>query len=136
MAPYCYHKGRDDLGTEQYRTEMGELVRSFHFETGFGWAWRNPGEHITVKEGRALWVGIQRVVFHSKTPFNARHTFLQDNMGVVGAFSKGRSKQPVLNALIQRTAAVQLTTGGTADWVWCPTAHQPADAPSRGFHGG
>ena len=116
--------------------EMGELVRSFHFETGFGWAWRNPGEHITVKEGRALWVGIQRVVFHSKTSFDARHTFLQDNMGVVGAFSKGRSKQPVLNALIQRTAAVQLTTGGTADWVWCPTAHQPADAPSRGFHGG
>lgn len=132
-APLCYYKGRDDLGTAEYRDAVGHLVRSFRFQTGFGWRWRRLGEHITLKEGRALWVGIQRVVFHSKSPCNARHTFLQDNMGVIGAFSKGRSKQPVLNALIQRTAAVQLTTGGSADWLWCPTAHQPADAPSRGL---
>ena len=133
MAPLCYHKGRTDLGTTEYREGVGRLVRSFEFQTGFGWQWRRMGEHITLKEGRALWVGIQRVVFHSKSLFNARHTFLQDNMGVIGAFSKGRSKHPVLNALIQRTAAVQLTTGGSADWIWCPTAHQPADAPSRGL---
>ena len=56
-------------------------------------------------------------------------------MGVVGAFQKGRSRHPVLNALIKRTSAVQLTTGDTMDLIWCPTLYQPADGVSRGSYG-
>ena len=110
---------------------MGRVVSDFHFSTGFGWKWSNTSEHITVKEARAFWVGLQRVVLHSKLPWNARHTFLEDNMGVVGALSKGRSTNRIMNSLIRRTCALQLVTGSTVDVVWCPTLHQPADGVSR-----
>ena len=130
-APYCYYKGRADLGSVEYREGVGRLVSDFKFETGFGWRWREVREHITLKEARAFWVGYQRVVLHSKLPWNARHTFLEDNLGVVGAITKGRSTSPLINNLIKRMSALQLVTGSTVDLVWCPTLHQPADGVSR-----
>ena len=130
-APYCYHKGRGDLESSEYREGVGALVEKFKFETGFGWKWRRLKEHITLKEGRAFWVGYQRVVLHSKMPWDARHTFLEDNLGVVGAVTKGRSTSPLLNNLIKRMAALQLLTGSTVDLIWCPTLYQPADGVSR-----
>ena len=130
-APLCYHKGRDDLGTEEYREAVGNHVKQHTFDTGFGWRWNNRGEHITVKEARAFWVGLQRVILHSKLPWNARHTFLEDNMGVVGAVTKGRSTNYKINLMIRRMCALQLVTGATIDMVWCPTLHQPADGESR-----
>mgnify|MGYP007086411112 FL=1 len=132
FAPFCYYKGRGDLSEPQYREGVGQVIGRYTFETGFGWRWKSFEEHITLKEGRALWVGIQRVVLHSRSPLGARHTYLQDNMGVIGAFQKGRSRHPVLNGLIKRTCALQLVTGDTMDLIWCPTLYQPADGPSRG----
>ena len=130
-SPFCYYKGRADLESAEYREGVGRLVKEFDFDTGFGWKWKHTREHITLKEARAFWVGYQRVVLHSKLPWNARHTFLEDNLGVVGAITKGRSTSPLLNNLIRRMAALQLVTGSTVDVVWCPTLHQPADGVSR-----
>ena len=138
VAPLCYYKGRDDLTSTGYRESVGTWVQGVEFTSGFAWRWRDDPvqEHITVKEARALWAGIRRVVLHSRVPLNARHLLLVDNIGVVGAFSKGRSSNPVVNSLITRTASLRLLTGFNYDIIWCPTLYQPADRASRKYGGG
>ena len=129
----CYYAGRSDLIDADYHGTVALMVSRYQFSV-FGFLWRETSavqEHITIKEGRAFWTGLRRVVFHTRGEFMARHIALVDNLGVVGAWSKGRSRNPILNQLIQRSAAVWLATGGGWDIVWCPTAYQPADAASR-----
>ena len=65
--------------------------------------------------------------------FNHRLIVLVDSKVVVGAAAKGRSSSAPLNRLLRRLAALCF-----ADWlvlhiVLIPTAHNPADAPSRGI---
>ena len=130
LGRLVYYKGRDDLHEANYRSEVGRLVQACSFGPGFGWRWRDPREIIMVKEGRAFFTGLHRVTC-APGGLGVRHLALVDNTSVVGAVTKGTSSHPVLNAFARRLAALTLATGTTVDLVWCPTALQPADAPSR-----
>ena len=132
FSVFAYYKGRTDLTDTSYRDGLGDLLTQYQF-TSFGWHWRRSSQvdHITVLEARALWTGLRRVFLHSPSPCQSRHTVLVDNMGVVGSFRKGRSKNLIINNILTRLASLVLVTGGSLDWVWVPTVHQPADGVSR-----
>ena len=130
LSRFCYYKGRGDLVTPAYHEELGALLEPMEFPA-FAWKWKDKSEHITVKEARALFTGFKRAAFHSGSPVGSHHFFLVDNQGVVGSFTRGRSSNPVINSLIQRTAALELITGMTHDIAWVPTRFQPADRASR-----
>ena len=131
LAPFVYYKGRPDLTTPTYHEELGRWLSVRPFQTQFKWRWSNPAEHIGVKEARALFSGIRRVVLRSGGRINLRHQFLVDNQGVVGAFTRGRSGNNIINSLITRTASILLATSSTLDFIWVPTRFQPADRASR-----
>ena len=130
-ASYVYYKGRDDLSSSAYLEGLRTWVEQRGFRTQLGWRWANQAEHIGVKEARALFSGLRRVVLRSGPVLGRRHLFLVDNQGVVGAFSRGRSTNAVINSLITRTAATLLATASTLDLVWIQSAANPADLPSR-----
>jgi hypothetical protein len=131
LAPYVYYKGRPDLNTTTYHEGLGALLQPHRFPTQFLWRWQDPTEHIGVKEARAAFSGVRRVVLRSGAVLRRRHMFLVDNQGVVCAFSRGRSRNAKVNFLIQRTAAVLLATASSIDLIWVPTRFQPADRASR-----
>jgi hypothetical protein len=131
LAPLVYYKGRADLLTSEYQERLGGLLRPRRFATQFLWRWKDPSEHIGVKEGRAMFSGLRRVLLRSGAVIGRRHLFLVDNQGVVGAFTRGRSTNSIVNSLIQRTAAALMATASTVDTIWVPTRFQPADRASR-----
>ena len=131
LTPWVYYKGRSDLGSPSYQEGLGACLGELDF-AGFAWKWQNPSEHITIKEGRALFTGMRRAILRSNTAsLNRRHLYFVDNTGVVGAFTRGRSTNATLNSLIRRTAALEMATGATHDLIWVPTRFQPADRASR-----
>ena len=128
--PVCYFKGRDDLASADYRQQLETVMSGCVFPSSFGWRWKTD-EHINVREMRALLVGIQRAVCRSRSALDSRHICLVDNTAAVGAFTRGSSRNFVMNSLLRRSASLFLATGGSADGVWVPTDLQPADEPSR-----
>lgn len=135
LASLVYYKGRPDLATPSYRATLTRLLPRLQRRATYGWGWTRR-EDITVREGRAAFNSIQRAVCRGGVQggLDRRHLFLVDNQGVVGSFTKGRSKQPVLNSLIGRLGALVLATGAAVDLIWTPTDLQPADGPSRRRH--
>ena len=131
LASFSYYKGRGDLASAEYSTQLGPLITAAQFPHGFGWRWRHVQEIIMVKEARALLTSLQRGL-NSPRGRGHRHIALVDNQPAVFAFSKGTSSHPIVNSLIQRVAALTLATGSSLDLVWCRSAQQPADAVSRG----
>jgi hypothetical protein len=131
FAPFVYYKGRADLGTTTYQEGLGAMLEERKFPTSFQWHWEERGEHIGVKEARAMFSGVRRVLLRSGAKIEQRHLFLQDNQGVAGAFTRGRSTNSTVNSLIQRTSALLLATGSSIDTIWVPTRFQPADRASR-----
>lgn len=159
LARLTYYKGRDDLQEAAYQDELGVLIRTvLKPKAAYSWRWTRE-EDITVREARACYSSIQRATVRGGTGASPgqtaaatagagaragararagvgagggrRHLALVDNQGVVGAFTKGRSRQPVLNSLIQRLASLYLATGHYVHLVWTPTHLQPADDASR-----
>ena len=63
---------------------------------------------------------------HSTTIAN-----LEDDMGVSGAFAKGRSSVWSVNYLCRKRAALTLATAIYLHLPWVETSLQPADALSR-----
>ena len=55
-----------------------------------------------------------------------------DARAVLGAARKGRSSAPTLKRAIKRVAATCLAADLQLLTLWVPSAHNPADAPSRG----
>jgi hypothetical protein len=130
LSPFVYYKGRDLL-CAQYRAELGLLLGRFPFRSGFEWRWQAHGEHIGVKEMRAMYAGLRRVLLRSGPQLGRRHLFLGDNAGVVASFTRGRSRNSIINGLLRRSSALLLATQSTVDIIWTPTALQPADRRSR-----
>ena len=56
-----------------------------------------------------------------------------DNAATVGAFLRGRSRSPALNAYCRRRAAIALAGNLNVFDFWVPTALNPADGPSSVF---
>jgi len=87
--------------------------------------------HINLEEAEAL-LHFVRWVLRSPARFGRRLVVLLDSRVVVGAVGKGRSGSVPLNRLLRRLAALTFAGGLALFVVFIPTAHNPADHPSRG----
>ena len=88
-------------------------------------------DHINLKEARGLLTYV-RWVLRTPRHFGHRLVVLVDSKVVVGAVAKGRSSSVPLNRLLRRLAALCFLGDLTLHVVFIPSAHNPADAPSRG----
>ncbi len=88
-------------------------------------------DHINLREARALLTYV-RWVLRTPRHFGHRLVVLVDSKVVVGAVAKGRSSSVPLNRLLRRLAALCFLGDLTLHVVFIPSAHNPADAPSRG----
>jgi len=68
-------------------------------------AWRWPGEHLDVKEGRCSFM-LQRRAVRTTANLVERHLGIGDNLTSLLALDKGRSSSQ-LNHLCKRSAAYQ-----------------------------
>jgi hypothetical protein len=132
LAGLSYFKGRSDLHGVGYREDMVAGIAAAGFSNdGFAWPHRFP-EQIQHTEARAAVAGFERVLLRGYLPPCERRVLgLVDNMSVVTAFSKGRSRNVVVNSMIGRVSAISLATGSCLDLPWVPTDLQPADKGSR-----
>ena len=88
-------------------------------------------QHINLEEGRALLQYI-RWLLRSEKRFCHRVLVLLDSKVVLGAVAKGRSGSQSLNALLRQVSALCFAGNLVLQCVFVPTAHNPADWPSRG----
>jgi len=100
------------------------------FEVVFSVRVESP-RHINLEEAEAL-LHYVRWVLRSPTRFGHRLVVLLDSRVVVGAVGKGRSGSVPLNRLLRRLGALTFAGGLGLFVVFIPTAHNPADHPSRG----
>ena len=131
-AHLTYYKGRADLPTPEYHAAVATAVEAHRFKDAFDWRWRDPEEHITPKEARALVLGMERVLLRSGPgAVPSRNLYFNDNQPVVCAFTKGRSSNKTVNSLIRRATCMTLATGSSIDMIWTPTDLMVADEGSR-----
>lgn len=93
--------------------------------------WEYTGEHITLKEGRALVLCARRLARSSKYR-GKRHVVLVDNLGLALAVSKGRACNYKLLRIIQQLSALSLACSFSLRLRWVPSEKNVADGPSRG----
>ena len=89
-------------------------------------------EHINIMEGKAFLLAL-RWVLRRPQLHKRRLVVLIDSKVWIGAAAKGRSSSPSLLRLLRRVAALVLGTGLVVHYLFIPSAHNPADAPSRGL---
>ena len=92
--------------------------------------WKNVAEHINIKEGRVLLMGLRRL---ARTTRHLGTTALSvtDNLVCCLAFEKGRSGSGPLNSLCRRAAAYQIA--GRIQWRvrHIESKRNVSDGPSR-----
>ncbi len=92
---------------------------------------RAPEEHINIMEGKAFLAAL-RWVLRRPDRHRRRVVVLIDSRVWIGAAAKGRSSSVPLLRLLRRVSALVLASGVVAHYVYIPSEHNPADAPSRG----
>ena len=92
---------------------------------------RAPKEHINIMEGKAFLAAL-RWVLRRPDRHRRRLVVLIDSRVWIGAAAKGRSSSVPLLRLCRRVAALVLASGVVVHYVYIPSKHNPADAPSRG----
>lgn len=93
--------------------------------------WSNTGEHITVKEGRALVLAIKRLT-RSSSSRGQRHLVLLDSFALCMAVNKGRACNFKMLRCMQQLSALCLAGGFSVRVRWVPSERNVADGPSRG----
>ena len=91
------------------------------------WARADP---IALGEGRAV-VKLTRALAATESAHCSKVLSMQDNMSVLGCFTKGRSPAPSLNLLARQRAAAALFGDIRVVLPWVQTAKQAADGASR-----
>lgn len=96
------------------------------------WArrWKYVDENIQMKEGRVALSSLKRSSRVSSL-HGYRKLTVSDNLGVVCAFSKGRSSNDKLNGLCRQSASIQFATGIVWHLRHIETTRNVADDPSR-----
>ena len=87
--------------------------------------------HSGALEAAALSVML-RWLLRNPAKHNLRVTALIDAQAVLGAVAKGRSSAPTLRHELKRIGALSLAAGWCMQYVYIPSAFNPADARSRG----
>ncbi len=95
---------------------------------------RAPEEHINLMEGRAFLAAL-RWFLRSAGRHRRRLVVLIDSRVWIGAAAKGRSSSMPLLRLLRRVSALVLGSGLVVHYIYIPSKHNPADAPSRGIRG-
>ena len=111
---------------------LHDFVRTSDWRTSVSQRWKHRGEHITLGEGRAVLSGI-RWLARQPRHHGTRVPFFIDSQACLGALAKGRSSSRKLNRICRRVAAYVCAARLKVSWLWVPTDHNPADAPSRHF---
>ena len=88
-------------------------------------------EHSGAMEAQGV-VLLAQWAARSAERHGARLVAAIDAQAVLGAVKKGRSSKPTFKRQITRLAATCLAADLQLLTVWVPSAHNPADAPSRG----
>eukprot|EP00438_Fugacium_kawagutii_P017101 Skav204591 [mRNA] locus=scaffold672:132020:137458:- [translate_table: standard] len=101
------------------------------------WArkWKNPSEHINLKEARVLLSSLKRSC-RVASLFGHRKVSLSDNLVSVLSFEKGRSSSGGINKLCRRAAGFIGATGVKWRIRHVETKRNVADEPSRWFEKG
>ena len=73
-----------------------------------------------------------RWLLRTPAKHSCRIAALIDAKAVLGAVCKGRSSAPTLRCELRRIAALSLAGDWFLNYVYVPSAYNPADAPSRG----
>jgi len=108
---------------------VGELARGQQFVERVKYRVL-PGEHINIKEGRALGSALRRDAGDVSRQ-DKRAIKLSDSQVNVRAWAKGRSSSWRLNAVIQRGALDQIWGGIYVGLLHVPTEDNPLDDPTR-----
>ena len=98
------------------------------------WArrWKYSDKNIRIKEGRVVLSSLKRSA-RVASLHGQRKLTISDNLGVVCAFSKGRSGRHKLNRLCRQACALQFATGIIWSLRHVETKRNVADKPSRRF---
>ncbi len=125
-------KRRDDVDVPALVEPIPmDMVKPGSFKLLWMRKWRNPQEHINIKEGRVLISSLKRcarAVSHCGT----KKLSLSDNLCCVLAFEKGRSSSAALNRLCKVSAAIQASLQIRWNIRHIETKRNLADDPSRG----
>ena len=126
----CYDNDDDDDLPHAAPTWVAELA------DGTGWAldvkYRLPAsEHINLKEARPLRT-VVRAALARCVDGPRRHLALSDSSVNVGAWARGRSPSPRLNAFLRDSAPERLALGLQLGVIKVETEFNPADDPTRG----
>jgi hypothetical protein len=89
-------------------------------------------EHINQLELRAVTTGV-RWLLSNVSCIGKRVHVLLDNATAYAAIRKGRCKSSSILLLLRKLTAFVLGIGVRLNVVWCPSAMNPADGPSRVF---
>ena len=93
-------------------------------------AW-NKDEHINVRKSRTV-LNYARHLARSSSRRQTKCLVSTDSTVAIGALSKGRSSAPTLRFELRRASALTLAGDWMCNYVYVPSAYNPADAPSRG----
>lgn len=115
--------------------DFNEIPRHLLHEDGwvtwFASQMKHP-EHITLLEGRGI-VQAMRHKARSLKFFHCRHLHLNDNLGMVLSFDRGRAKDKALLFQCRRSAALSVAMDCEFHFRWIPSELNVADSPSRKF---
>ncbi|CAD6922772.1 unnamed protein product [Tilletia laevis] len=89
-----------------------------------------PGINIGVGEAWAFELGVYAAIQHGAV--NCILTAYVDNLGVVHAARRGRSRNTLANEAINRAADAALAANVDLSIIYVPSAENLSDAPSRG----
>lgn len=137
-----------DLRTARADPDVGELTDKFtrneafeevpqhllkpeDWKIAFSGLWKHKGEHITLKEGRALTLLARRL--SRATHFrNKKVLVLVDNLALAFSAGKGRSCNHAMLRVVQKVGALSLACNFALRVRWIPSEWNVSDGPSRG----
>ena len=108
------------------------LLDESQFKLLWSKAWKNPDEHINIKEARVALSSLKRSARVASLTGMKKLT-LSDNLATVLCFEKGRSGRPSMNRLCRVAGAIQAGLGIRWRLRHIETSRNLADEPSRRF---
>lgn len=125
-------KRRDDVDVPALIEPLpSDMTREGTYKLLWMKRWRNPNEHINIKEGRVLLSSLKRAARVS-SQVRSKKLSLSDNLSAILAFDKGRSASSAMNKLCKTSAAIQTALQIRWKLRHVETKRNLADEPSRG----
>jgi hypothetical protein len=95
--------------------------------------WKGNSRDIGWAEGVAVEVAV--MILEGMRMCNCRVLIHSDNIGVIGAYLKGRGRNFQVNSSIRRVETIAMSTNVSHELIYVPSAENKADPISRGILG-